>query len=326
MNNSRPPSVPPSKKTAKSDRPISFAVLVAAFGGHLTAWIGYVAMRVSNESYATAHPWVTNLLGFAFAATAVFCALILGRALPRGWRLGFTLVSLIVVLGSGITELFGLVFSDADSPLADVMAVVFVPMVALPYIGELVYPLILSAAVIWAVRAQESPAVSEHEALPTETIRSQSTDPAAGRVAFIVCYVALAGSAATNALLTAAFFLPVLGADDEGWGKEYVWLTAAGIAGAIGIVGVFRRFSAVETSTPISTTFEVIVLLALVFAHQSTSLSAAQAVYSDSSGIGGTLLWIFVACMFPLATVILLLMTSIITFRSRSASATRTLT
>ena len=38
---------------------------------------------------------------------------------------------------------------------------------------------------------------------------------------------------------------------------------------------------------------------ALVFAHQLSSLSVAQAVYYDSTGIGGTLVWVFAAFMFP---------------------------
>ncbi|PCC52025.1 hypothetical protein CIK59_18840 [Brevibacterium aurantiacum] len=56
---------------------------------------------------------------------------------------------------------------------------------------------------------------------------------------------------------------------------------------------------------------------ALVFAHQLSSLSVAQAVYYDSTGIGGTLVWVFAAFMFPLTAVLFLLMALIIKIRSR---------
>lgn len=178
-------------------------------------------MHISYESYFLGRPWATSLLGFAFAAVAAFCAVFIGRTLPRRFRLGFALISLIVVLGSGINELFGLVFYDVDSTLADAMAIALTPVAVLPFIGELAYPFILSIMVIWAVRADTSPAASEQETMPPGNVGSHRTDPAIGRIAYIFYCLALLLGVVVTAFFTFIFFSPVTAFSDEGWDKEF---------------------------------------------------------------------------------------------------------
>lgn len=318
MNGFKPDSSSPPQSGTNGTRSIRFNILIVAFAGHLVAWTGYVAMHISYESYFLGRPWATSLLGFAFAAVAAFCAVFIGRTLPRRFRLGFTLISLIFVLGSGISELFGLVFYDVDSTLADAMAIALTPVAVLPFIGELAYPFILSVVVIWAVRADTSPAASEQETTPPGNVGSHRTDPAIGRIAYIFYCVTLLLGVVVTAFFTFIFFSPVTAFSDEGWDKEFLWLTAAGIVGAIGLIGVYRRLSTTAISTAVSTTIELSGLFAMVFAHQLSSLSVAQAVYSDSVGIGGMALWIFVSLMFPLTAAVFLLVTLVMTFLSRS--------
>lgn len=317
MIGSKSDSASPLQAATDGTRSIRFNSLIAAFAGHLVAWSGYVAMHISYESYFVGRPWVTSLLGFAFAAAAAFCALIIGRALPRRFRLGFALISLIVVLGSGISELLGLVFYDVDSSLADAMAVALSPLVVLPFVGELAYPFILFVAVMWTMRVDTCPAVSKQETMPSDNVGSQRTDPANGKIAFIIYCVALTVGVATTAFLTFIFFSPVSDLSDEGWDKEFIWLTAAGIIGAIGLIGVYRHLSTTAIPAAVSTTIEVTSLFAMVFAHQLSSLSVAQAVYSDSVGIGGMALWTFVVFMFPFAATVLLIVTLAVTAFSR---------
>jgi hypothetical protein len=302
-----------SLPATSSTRSIGFNTLIVAFAGHLIAWTGYVAIHISDESFYLPQPWVISLSGFLLAVVAAFCAVIIGQALPRRFRPWFMIISLIVLIGSGISEIVGLVFYSIDTPLNGVVDIVANSLAVLPFIGELAYPFVLSGVIVWAVRV----ASTELQTTPRTRIVSGRGDPGFATTAFVIYALTLVIGIAVAMFLIVTFFAPVASISDEGWDTEFIWLTAAGIVGAIGLTGVLRRLSTTPMSTTVSTTLATLSLFALVFAHQLSSLSVAQAVYYDSTGIGGTLVWVFAAFMFPLTAVLFLLMALIIKIRSR---------
>lgn len=314
MNGSKPDSALLSLPATNSTRSIGFNTLIVAFAGHLIAWTGYVAMHISDESFYLPQPWMISLSGFLLTVVATFCAVIIGRALPRPFRPWFMIVSLVVLIGSGVSEIVGLVFYSMNTPPSGVVDIVANSLAVLPFIGELAYPFVLSGVIMWAVRV---PNIELQTTLGTR-IGSGRGDPAFATTAFAIYASTLATGLAVTIFLIVTFFAPVAPISNEGWDTEFLWLTAAGIVGAIGLTGVLRRLSTTPMSTTVSTTLATLSLFALVFAHQLSSLSVAQAVYSDSVGIGGTLVWVFAAFMFPLTAVLFLLMVLIIKIRSRN--------
>ncbi|MGO2860233.1 MAG: hypothetical protein ACTIC1_03685 [Brevibacterium sp.] len=300
------------------DRPLGFGALIVAYAVHLVAWAGYVGMHVASESYFVGRPWVTSLCGFFFAAVAAACALIIGRGLPaRVWS-AFALVSVIVVLGAGLVELIGLVFYDADSSLADIVSIVFTPLAFLPYIGILIYPFLLAGVVVWltisrrdaAPRLRETSAAGETPAAVNGA--SQQGGRRRTRIAFAVWALSLNASLIVITVLTVEFLAPADVMTGETWEVQFGLMALAGIIGAVSLVGIRRFVSTVATSVPVAAAFGTITFFALVSANMLSSLSTAQAVYSDSTGIGGILLWILVAFMFPLAGVVALIMTALV--------------
>lgn len=297
------------------ERPLGFSTVIVTYAVHLVAWAGYVGMQVASESYFVGRPWLTSICGFLFALVAAVCALIIGRGLPGRTRSVFALVSVIAVLGAGLVELIGLVFYDVESTLAEI---VFTPLVFLPYIGILFYPFVLAGVVVWLTMSKRdaSPRLRETSAAGETPAAVDGAFHHGGRRRMIIAFAAWALSFVASLIvitfLTVDFLAPTDVMTGETWEVKFGLMALAGIIGAVSLVGIRRSVSTVATSVPVAAAFGIITFSALVSANLLSSLSVAQAVYSDSTGIGGILLWILVAFMFPLAGVVALIMTALV--------------
>lgn len=261
VDDSRDAATPPGGQDSRAG---GFPVSVGAFIVHLVSWTAFCGLWAAATSYGFGGDVGTGLLMCVLALLAGASAIVIAWGLPLVARWIVAALSLIIFGGSAIAEVAYRFVPPTEE------SVVWTVGEPLPYIGVLVFPVVLAAALVWFTDKQG-----------TER-----------RARWAGAGVALASGIAVTGV---GFVLSLVGPDILLWWSG-VMILAGSAVGAVAALVLLAHPGAIRgSSAHIARVAGFFVLFA---AMVSCVTMIAQLVYADSTGIGGTLLWVVAVPVF----------------------------
>lgn len=266
--------------------------MLASFAVFLVAWEAFIGIRTATSNFYFGHPWA-SFLALAAACLAAAATVAIGEGLPRRLRRIFTLVSVIVFVLAGVSEVIYLVLADTSDATSTVLSSLLTPVSLAPFLAGAIYPFILSAVIVIGLAPVITPQSAESAAPPRRAI------PPAASARIITSALVVVGAAVTTVSTGWYFLSASFDADQPIWGQpDSVILTATAV-GVIALLFLLPGHARFEGPMYFAHSIRFVFSLTLATGILLCTLSTIQAVYVDATGIGGMLIWIGLVFAFP---------------------------
>lgn len=280
--------------------PMRLSLFILTFAVHVVSWEAYCAISTATSTFSI-NGASLPVLAFALAFLSAAAAVVVGSHLRQPLRLIFVIVSIIAVALPGAIEMASLLLPDDFGYVDGFVSAMLTPVALTPFIGMLLYPLIISAVVVDELMGRRlrttSPPESDQQ---LAEIRRRTRSAIAGlTIATLIIFscVTLIGWTA------AAVF------DSSPAEHSLLYLQPNGVIAACSAVIVlavplcFGYLAELELPAKSAPALGVLTYLTLASGILLCTLSTVQSIYSDATGIGGTLLWFGLLIAFPIAAV-----------------------
>ncbi|MDN6122325.1 MAG: hypothetical protein L0I80_00435 [Brevibacterium sp.] len=273
---------------------LSFFVLT--FAVHVVFWEAYCAISTVTSSF-TVNGAGLPVLAFVLAFLSAAAAIVLGSGLRQPLRLIFAIVSIIAVAVPGVIEVAFLLLPDDFGYVDGFVTTVLTPLAFTPYLGMLLYPLIISAVVVDELTRRRlrttSPTQSEQPA--AEIRRGTTTDI----VGFIIATLIIMFSIVLITWTAAAVFASSSAEGSSLYSQPDGVIAVCSAVIVVAVPLAFGYLANLGLLAKAAPALGLLTYLTLASGILLCTLSTIQTIYSDATGIGGTLLWLGLLFAFP---------------------------
>lgn len=272
------------------------SLFVLTFAVHVVFWEAYCAISTATSSF-TVNGAGLPVLAFVLAFLSAAAAIILGSGLRQPLRLIFVIVSIIAVAVPGVIEVAFLLLPENFGYVDGFVSTVLTPLAFTPYLGMLLYPLIISAVMVDELMRRRvrtiSPTKSEQYAVE---IRRRTTSDIVG---FIIATLIIMSGIVLIAWTAAAVFASSPAEHSLLYSQPNGVIAACSAIIVVAVPLAFGYLAQLGLPAKAAPALDLLTYLTLTSGILLCTLSTVQTIYSDATGIGGTLLWLGLLFAFP---------------------------